>query len=209
MCRDFAHLTRTVFNWRESDFEAVTPGDARFAAVEITLPEYHETLRPSHVVRESEPKDSSHPWMMLVQVLPATVHLDTVATADNRHWQATPQAKFERLLRETRVPLGLLTNGRAIRIVYAPSVATAITFPPRARTSSTTRGRAIFAALHMLLRQERLFTGDEKQRLPAILADSRKYQNVVSTKLAEQVLAALYELIRGFQAADDLYRLTG
>ena len=37
----------------------------------------------------------------------------------------------------------------------------------------------------------------------SILADSRKYQNVVSTKLAEQVLAALYELVRGFQAADD------
>ena len=64
-------------------------------------------------------------------------------------------------------------------------------------------GRPIFAALHMLLSAERLFTLPDKQRLPAILADSRKYQNVVSTKLAEQVLAALYELLRGFQAADD------
>ena len=44
----------------------------------------------------------------------------------------------------------------------------------------------------------------DKQRLPAILAESRQYQNLVSTKLAEQVLAALYELLRGFQAADDL-----
>ena len=201
--RDFAHLTRTVFNWRESDLEAITPGDARYAAVEITLPEYHETLRPSHVVREAEPKDPSHPWMMLVQVLPTTVHLDTVATADNRHWQATPQAKFERLLRETRVPLGLLTNGRAVRIVYAPRGETSGYMTFGVSEMAQVAGRAIFAALHMLLRQERLFTGDEKQRLPAILADSRKYQNVVSTKLAEQVLAALYELIRGFQAADD------
>ena len=64
-------------------------------------------------------------------------------------------------------------------------------------------GRPIFAALHMLLCEERLFSLGEKQRLPAILADSRKYQNVVSTQLAEQVLAALYELVRGFQAADD------
>jgi hypothetical protein len=201
--RDFAHLTRTVFDWREGDLEAVTPGDARFATVEVTLPEYHETLRPSHVVRESEPKDPGHPWMMLVQVLPTTVHLDTVATADNRHWQATPQAKFERLLRETRVPLGLLTNGRAIRIVYAPRGETSGYMTFGVSEMAQVAGRAIFAALHMLLRQERLFTGDEKQRLPAILSDSRKYQNVVSTKLAEQVLAALYELIRGFQAADD------
>jgi hypothetical protein len=55
----------------------------------------------------------------------------------------------------------------------------------------------------MLLCEERLFSLGEKQRLPAILADSRKYQNVVSTQLAEQVLAALYELVRGFQAAND------
>ncbi len=64
-------------------------------------------------------------------------------------------------------------------------------------------GRPIFAALQMLLSAERLFTLPDKQRLPAILAESRKYQNLVSTKLAEQVLAALYELLRGFQAADD------
>ena len=64
-------------------------------------------------------------------------------------------------------------------------------------------GRPIFAALQMLLSAERLFTLPDKQRLPYILAESRKYQNLVSTKLAEQVLAALYELLRGFQAADD------
>ena len=46
----------------------------------------------------------------------------------------------------------------------------------------------------MLLSAERLFTLPDKQRLPHILAESRKYQNLVSTKLAEQVLAALYEL---------------
>ena len=61
----------------------------------------------------------------------------------------------------------------------------------------------MFAALQMLLSAERLFTLPDKQRLPHILAESRKYQNLVSTKLAEQVLAALYELLRGFQAADD------
>ena len=64
-------------------------------------------------------------------------------------------------------------------------------------------GRPIFAALQMLLSAERLFMLPDKQRLPYILAESRKYQNLVSTKLAEQVLAALYELLRGFQAADD------
>ena len=57
--------------------------------------------------------------------------------------------------------------------------------------------------MHMLLCADRLFTLGERQRLPAILAESRKYQSVVSTKLAEQVLAALYELLRGFQSAHE------
>jgi hypothetical protein len=43
----------------------------------------------------------------------------------------------------------------------------------------------------------------DAQRLPALLQESRKYQNVVSTKLAEQVLEALWELLRGFQRAND------
>lgn len=201
--RDFPELTRSVFDWRESDLEAVPPGDPRYAALEITLPEYHETLRPTHVVREPEPKDAKHPWMMLIQVQPTGTELDAVATTDNRNWQAPPQAKFERLLRETRVPLGLLVNGRQIRIVYAPRGETSgyMTFGIAEMTQVA--GRPIFAALHMVLCAERLFSLGEKQRLPAILSDSRKYQNVVSTKLAEQVLAALYELVRGFQAADD------
>ena len=64
-------------------------------------------------------------------------------------------------------------------------------------------GRPILAALHMLLSGERLFSMAAEQRLPALLANSRKHQSLVSTKLAGQVLEALYELLRGFQAADD------
>ena len=49
----------------------------------------------------------------------------------------------------------------------------------------------------------RVFSAPEKDRLASLLANSRKFQNVVSTQLAGQVLEALYELLRGFQAADD------
>jgi hypothetical protein len=39
-----------------------------------------------------------------------------------------------------------------------------------------------------------------------LLEDSRKFQNEVSERLAQQVLHALYELLRGFQAAHDASR---
>ena len=201
--RDFAEFTQQVLGWRAGDLEPVPPGDARFTSMEVPLPEYNETLRPTHVVRELEPKDPQHPWMMLIQLLPTGTALDDVPESHDRTWHAAPQARFERLLRETRVPIGLLCNATQIRIVYAPRGETSGYATFSVSEMAQVAGRPIFAALHMLLCEERLFSLGEKQRLPAILADSRKYQNVVSTQLAEQVLAALYELVRGFQAADD------
>ena len=122
---------------------------------------------------------------------------------DSRRWHASPHAKFERLLRETEVPPGLLFNGTHLRLVYAPRGETSgyLTFSVAEMTKVA--GRPIFAGLFMLLQEPRLFTMPEKQRLPAILSDSRKYQNVVSAQLAQQVLSALFELLRGLQAAND------
>ena len=51
--------------------------------------------------------------------------------------------------------------------------------------------------------QRRLLSLPRAQRFAALLEDSRKFQNEVSEKLAEQVLHALYELLHGLQAAHD------
>ena len=82
-------------------------------------------------------------------------------------------------------------NGTHLRLVYAPSGESSGHATFSVSDMSEVPGRPIFAALHMLLEQRRLFTGREKNRLPWILAESRRYQNTVSTKLAQQVLAAL------------------
>jgi hypothetical protein len=189
------------FGWQASDL--VEAGDPRAAALEVSLPGYHETLRPTFAVPD-DPRATPPTWLLLMQELAVGTPLDEVVTTDDRRWQATPHARFERLLRETQVPIGLLCNGASLRLVYAPRGETAghLTFPVQAMTEVA--GRPIFSALHMLLSADRLFALPDKQRLPTILAESRKYQNTVSTELARQVLAALYELLRGFQAADDL-----
>ena len=194
-------LLLDVFGWQAGDL--IEASDPRAAMLEVVLPEYHETLRPSFAVPE-DLKETPLRWLMLIQELPVGTPLDDVVEKDDRHWQATPQARFERLLREAQVPIGLLSNGTDLRLVYYPRGESAghLTFPVRAMIEVA--GRPIFAALHMLLSSERLFSLPDKQRLPAILAESRKYQNTVSTELAKQVLAALFELLRGFQAADDL-----
>ena len=204
--RDFPHFATQMLGWEPADIVGTVEGGPVPDSLEVTLTEYNETLRPSYAVPEFDKSpNGDRKWLMLIQRLKLGLNLDYTPETDGKDhgWQASPQARFERLLRETLVPIGLLSNGTHLRLVYAPRGETSghLTFPVQAMTEVA--GRPIFAALQMLLSAERLFTLPDKQRLPNILSESRKYQNLVSTKLAEQVLAALYELLRGFQAADD------
>jgi hypothetical protein len=202
--RQFDRLATHVLGWEPADLVGTSEGGPLPDTLEVTLTEYNETLRPTYAVREFTKTAAADPkWLLLFQKVKTGISLDDAAELPDHRWQASPQARFERLLRGTQVPIGLLSNGISLRLVYAPHGETSghLTFPVQGMTEVA--GRAIFAALQMLLSAERLFTLPDKQRLPQILAESRKYQNIVSTKLAEQVLAALYELVRGFQAADD------
>jgi hypothetical protein len=166
----------------------------------VALPEFGETLTPTYAV--SQPKAGASPWLLLVKTHPATTDLDKPASSHERGWPASPAKKFERLLRETQVPIGLLSNGVTFRLVYAPPKENsgALTFPVAAMTEIS--GRLILGAFHLLLNSLTLFNAPSEARLPAILQRSRDYQASVSEKLAEQVLHALYELLRGFEAAD-------
>src|SRR5439155_12394894 len=166
----------------------------------VVLPEFGAPLRPSFVA--PAPADDGVPWTLLALEVPAGTDLDADTPGDGRHWAAPPQGRFERLLRETGVPVGLLSNRAELRLVYAPRGESSghCTFP-LARLGEVA-GRPMLSALKLLLHAERMFILSQKERLPGLLAESRKYQNLVSTQLADQVLAALWELVRGFQAAD-------
>ena len=216
---DLPELTRKVLGWEEEDLVTIPQGVAmpeEYADLEVVLPQYHETLRPTHVVPRFQTADSQQTstdnqepatsnYVMLIQELATGIELDEAGEADSsRHWNAAPQAKFERLLREAEVPIGLLSNGRQLRLVYSPRGETSGHATFNVDEMIQVAGRPMFAALHMLLCNDRMFSVGENQRLPAILENSRKYQNTVSTALAEQVLAALYELMRGFQGANDV-----
>lgn len=202
---DLRGLLEKVFRWEPGDLVGGNGDDPQLASLELTLPEYNETLRPTYAVKEIDPEgENASPWLMLLQVIGIASDFDKVAEKEERRWQASAQARFERLLREKEIPIGLLTNGTHLRLVYAPRGETSghVTFPVQAM--SEVAGRSIFAALHTLLSADRLFTLPRKQRLATILSESRKYQNEVSAKLADQVLGALWELLRGFQAADEV-----
>ena len=201
--RDFRDFASAVLGWRFSSKgyagmeEAPVPAD-----LTVVLPDYGETLRPDFVVRERDPQNGASPWQLLVQMLDAGQDFDK-ATTGAGGLEAAPQGRAERLLRGTGVPAGVLFNGVALRLISAPRGESSGWMDFRFADLINTAGRPLCSALRLLLSEQRLLALPREQRLAALLESSRKYQNEVSERLSEQVLHALYELLRGFQAAHD------
>ena len=200
---DFEWFARRVLGWRFSaKGYAGVDGCPIPPELELPLPEYNETLRPDFAVRERDPRDGCPPWQLLVQVADPGTDLDH-AVVGKGGLEASPHGRLERLLRGTRVPAGVLFDGRVIRLVSAPRGESSGWMDFRVNDMLPTAGRPLCAALRLLLRETRLLALPKKQRLVGLLEASRKYQNVVSERLAEQVLHGLHELLRGFQSAHE------
>ncbi len=206
---DFPRFARDVLGWSLSDLAGCPEGPPLSDALCLPLPDYGETLRPTYAVYDPMAADAGTPAakpILLVQgIVPGTPLDKPPSDGDERApgWSASPLARFERLLRATSVPAGLLLNGDELRLVYAPRNETSghLGFPIAELCS--VHGRPLLSALHMLLCEHRVFSAPDGSRLLDVLSDSRKYQSEVSTRLSEQVLGALWELLRGFQAADE------
>ncbi len=199
---DFEHFARTVLGWGFSPKGyAGTAASPIPRGLELDLPQYGETLRPDFAVRERDPADGAPPWQLLVQVLSPGTDMDAVVRSRG-DLDASPHGRLERLLRGTKVPAGLLFNGRTIRLLSAPSGESSGWMDFHVRDMATTAGRPLCAAMRLLLSEQRLLALPRAQRLAALLERSRQYQNEVGERLSEQVLHGLYELVRGFHAAD-------
>ena len=192
-------LATELLDWGDGDLLAAS---ALSDVPEVVLSEYGETLRPTHAVPKFEGEGLQALVLDLTQLNEWGREFDEAWNPTGHGWDATPQQRFERLLKETEHPIGILFNGSALRLVHAPRGESSgwLTIPlePMAEVA----GRPMLGALELLLGVDRLFGGSPEQRLPALLTASRKNQNEVSTRLAEQVLEALWELLLGFDEAE-------
>jgi N-6 DNA Methylase len=212
--RDLGAFLAGLLDLQPEDFDSgeTLPEDLAFY-----VPEGRQTIRPTLALRKTGPveepeisggpADASTPasragsrYLLLLWDLPDGLSLDASETATGL-WHYPPTQKFERLLRHTRVPIGLLTNRRAIRLLYAPHGESVGSITFKIDDMASVGGRALLDAFVMLLSSQRLLGAAEDQRLPALLAESRKRQANVTRELAEQVLQAIEALLHGFEAA--------
>jgi hypothetical protein len=204
-------LFAEMLGW-PADHVAGAPGGAALPeTLSVLLPDGETLLAPHWAVAAPEGG-----MQLLVRIEAVDAPLDRRGAVDG--WEASAHQRFERLLRETGVGAGVLVGmaetGRrdeplapVLRLVVAPRGEASGWMGWPLPALATPGGRDMLAGLRLLLDSHALFTGRPSHRLIALLAESRAAQAEVSTRLAPQVLAALHELLRGFdRAAPDLVR---
>lgn len=192
----------TGLRWPAS-LVAGAPNGPELPDLSFAVPEQGTVLKPDlALLWNREPTDKA-PVQALVSLYPELPPDDRKPFGENE-WEASPHQRLERLLRETDVGVGILIARGTLRLIYAPRGETAgwISWPLAAL--GRVEGRPMLAGLKVALGREAFFVGEPTQRLRPLLRASREAQNEVSEKLSGQVLAALYELLRGIhQAAPD------
>ena len=182
-----------------------------------SLRETGEIVRPEYAVRSAlgrsapaaipadrvaEPQAEYGSWQLLVTTAPTGEGFDR----SGRGERYSAHHRMERLLRSRGIAAGLLFDGDTLRLISAPRGESSGWLDFRIADMAKPAGRPIASAMRLLLGQRRLLTGPTATRLSGLLRKSREYQNVVSERLSEQVLHALYEFLRGLQAAHDASR---
>lgn len=182
-----------VLNWRESDLDSSTEVISEYT---FKHPQFEEIIFPTYVSKINETNS------ILIKTFEDDLDFDVI-NQDEDQWNSSVHFKFERLLREKEVSTGILLTKHKLRLIFAPRGETSgyIDFPFKIMFQPS--GRLIFAVFNELFSDTRVFNSPKNQSLVEILEISRKYQAKVSIELSGQVLTALYELLRGFQAAND------
>lgn len=211
---ELSRFLQDVLGFAPDAFDA---GAALPEELSLYVPEGKQTIAPTLGLRKLEAKATTEGadatrasktgarYELLVWDLGAVpggtgLDLDKSETVTGS-WDYPPAAKFDRLLRHCRVPIGLLTNRDVVRLVYAPHGESSGAMTFRIDDMATASGRPILDAFVMLLSANRFFGVTAERTLGALLTDSRKRQANVTNELADQVFAALQILLAGFEAA--------
>ena len=167
------------------------------AAWQVKTAEQEEALRPDFVVKHPREDEAR----LLIQVVPERQGLEKRLKHEGRPTDTTdPATRMMTLLRGSGVPLGLLTNGEAWMLVYAPAgeSGTFVTWQAHLWFEE----RLTLRAFYSLLGGQRFFNVPPEERLPQLLADGSHEQHDVTDQLGRQVRQAVEILVQTLARVD-------
>ena len=159
---------------------------------EFVFPEHDTTLKPWAVLFDSSNKSGRAP-VMLVSTVPIGQDLRAVPLDG---WAASPIDRLARLLRRSKVQVGLVTDGRWWAVVWADSTtstASAI-FDSRVWNEELLMRDAFFSLVGI----KRQIGVDENDRLPQLFQKSLIQQEEITETLGRQVRQAVELLVQSF-----------
>ncbi len=118
--------------------------------LEMPLQEGREVLGPDFAVRERRPRDDGSRRRLLVEAVEPGDDFHRVAGGARRP-EVSAHGRMERLLRQTGVPAGLLSNGRTLRLVSTRRGESSGWLDLHVADMVTTAGRPIVAGLRLLV----------------------------------------------------------
>ncbi|MBN1888255.1 MAG: hypothetical protein JW850_09700 [Thermoflexales bacterium] len=178
-------ILHEVLAW---EYARVRKGHELPPQTNVTLLEVSQTLRPSRVLVDAQGLPA-----LALTIIPPDRDLDRPETETGR-WKASPFTKLDRLLRESGVPLGLLTNGSEWRLVYAAGGLSTASLSWSAQTWADEQ-----PALHgfyTLLGREWVYG------LLGLIGQSQDRQVDVADQLGEQVRAAVDVFVHALDESD-------
>jgi hypothetical protein len=158
-------------------------------------------LRPDYVLASpAAPSDSQAKEQVRALVCAWPTGTDFDAKVPQSTWSATPAERMARLCHATGVGLGLVTDGAAWQLIWAPLDGV----PGNATFMATlfSEEPAILDAFVSLLSAKRFFAVAARDTIEALLTESASAQEVVADQLGRQVRSAVELLVASISRAN-------
>ena len=191
----------SIRNWLDFIFEDFLEIDSKYWKkyndipndLVISLTEYNQTLRPNRVLL-----DETNKPVLLVMTYQPGQSIDKQENKTGR-WKASPFVKLDRLLRETEVPLGIVTNCEDFRLLYSATGLSTSYF--NWMVQSWIDEKITLESYFNLLYYNRIF-GKGVRKIIELIEESQVRQIEVANQLGGQVRDALEIFIRAMDKAD-------
>jgi hypothetical protein len=180
--------------------EVLAEGQDIPQTLKAVISEHGETLRPDFLVRNPNPGKPR----LLVQTYPSEQNLEKPVAG--KHWKSSPATRMMELLHqlqvnpESKVRLGLVTNGEHWMLVDAPKDGT--TGFASWYAGLWLEEKITLQAFRSLLGARRFFNVADDETLEAMLKESAEHQQEVTDQLGLQVRRAVEVLIQSLDRSD-------
>lgn len=173
----------------ELDPEVLKQGDDIPATCEHREPEHDETIRPDYTIAHPEQLDRV---LLAVMVVPRDQRLSS-PSADKK-WSASPNQRLQALLKTTKTPAGIVTNGHEWALIHVADQKPTGTATFRADILADEQ--IVFCAFTSLFGIRRVIGAPDGERLHELLERSRDDEEELTEELGRQVREAVELLVR-------------